>query len=486
MEAIQKFLLSIVEWINATLSDYILLFLLVGVGLFYTIRTRFVQIRCFGEGFKRVFGGIFSKKDKAQKSGLSSFQALATAIAAQVGTGNIVGACGAILVGGPGAIFWMWVIAFLGMATIYAEAVLAQKTRVVDADGNVQGGPVYYIRDAFKGKFGKFLAGFFAVAIILALGCMGAMVQSNSLSNQVSIATSGIVPTWAVGLALAAICAVIFIGGIKRIASVAEKIVPIMAIVYIVVGVSILAINYDKILPTFGMIFRYAFDASAIIGGTFGAIIVAITQGAKRGLFSNEAGMGSTPHAHAQANVKDPHDQGVVAMTGVFIDTFVVLTITALVVISTLYTGEGVFAGMNIINADTAEAIGINRNNLMQTAVGQAFGNINVANIIVAVCLTFFAFTTIISWNFFGKQNVQYLFGKKATIVYSVIAIGFIFLGSCLENALVWELTDMFNNLMVIPNAIALIALSGAVVICTKAAKDRKKNKLSQNLDKAE
>jgi AGCS family alanine or glycine:cation symporter len=482
MEAIEKFLLPIVAEINTNLSNYILLFLLVGVGLFFTIRTRFVQVRCFGEGMKRVFGGIFSKKEN--KSGLSSFQALATAIAAQVGTGNIVGACGAILIGGPGAIFWMWVIAFFGMATIYAEAVLAQKTKVVDANGNVQGGPVYYIREAFKGKFGKFLAGFFAVAIILALGCMGAMVQSNAISSAVSTATNSVVPVWAVGLVLAAICAIIFIGGIKRIASVAEKIVPVMAVAYILVALIILAINFTKIPETFGMIFRYAFDTSAIIGGGIGAIFTAMTQGAKRGLFSNEAGMGSTPHAHAQADVKDPHDQGVVAMIGVFVDTFVVLTMTALVVISTLYVGDSPLAVGGIITDGTAALAGVDKNNLMQTAVGTAFGNMNVGNIIIAVCLTFFAFTTIISWNFFGKQNVQYLFGKKATVVYSVIAIAFIFLGSCLQNDLVWELTDMFNNLMVLPNAIALFVLSGTVVLCVKAAKARKK--AAKELKKAE
>ncbi len=491
MEAVENFLLPIVSEINANLSNYILLFLLVGVGIFFTIRTRFVQVRCFGEGMKRVFGGIFAKKDKSKKGGLSSFQALATAIAAQVGTGNIVSARGAILIGGHGDIFWMWVIAFFGMSTIYAEAVLAQKTRKVDADGNIQGGPVYYIREAFKGTFGKILAGFFAVAIILALGFMGSMVQSNAISSAISTATNDFVPVWAVGLVLAAICVIIFIGGIKRIASVAEKIVPIMAVVYILIGLVILAINFTKIPETFGMIFRYAFDTSSIIGGTFGAIIVAITQGAKRGLFSNEAGMGSTPHAHAQANVKDPHDQGVVAMVGVFIDTFVVLTITALVVISTFYTGagplaEGAFANNGTINEVVAGTAGIDKNNLMQTAVGYVFGNADIGNILIAVCLTFFAFTTIISWNFFGKQNFQYMFGKKATVAYSIVAVAFIFLGSCLQNDLVWELTDMFNNLMVLPNVIALVALSGVVVACVKAAKARKKNKGANQLDKAE
>ena len=470
MDKITEFLLPIVQTINAYMSDYVLIFLLVGIGLFYTIRTRFVQIRCFGEGMKKVFGNISFRGGK-NKSGLSSFQALATAIAAQVGTGNIVGACGAILIGGPGAIFWMWVIAFFGMATIYAEAVLAQETRVVQEDGTVLGGPVYYIRRAFSGKFGKFLAGFFAVAIILALGFMGSMVQSNSISEAIHTAVPAI-PLWAVGLVLAGICTIIFIGGIQRIASVAEKIVPLMAVLYLLVGFIVLGINVVKLPEAFGMIFKYAFMPQAIIGGAFGAAIkAAISQGAKRGLFSNEAGMGSTPHAHAQANVKTPHEQGVVAMIGVFIDTFVVLTMTALVVISTLYAGNGPLSSPE--GLALSQLAGLGKGNLMQTAIGTAFGNQMAGDIIVAICLTFFAFTTIIGWNFFGKQNVQYLFGKKATVVYSVLAIAFIFLGSLFPNDLVWELADMFNNIMVIPNVIALAVLSGVVVVWAKSRKKK-------------
>ncbi len=478
MEKVMQFLMNAVDTVNTYLSDYILIFLLVGIGLFYTVRTRFVQVRCFGEGMKAVFGNLSFRGGK-QKNGLSSFQALATAIAAQVGTGNIVGACGAILVGGPGAIFWMWVIAFFGMATIYAEATLAQETKLVGADGSVLGGPVYYIRRAFKGTFGKLLAGFFAVAIILALGFMGAMVQSNSIANSVSDATSGFVPTWAIGIVLAAVCAVIFIGGVNRIAAVAEKVVPIMAVVYLLIGLVVLGFNFTKIPATFGMIFKYAFVPQALLGGAFGAgIKAAISQGAKRGLFSNEAGMGSTPHAHAQADVKTPHEQGIVAMIGVFIDTFVVLTITALVTISTLYTEGGLLGSSEALAANKASGAIVN-SNMMQTAIGEVFGSRMAGNILVAICLTFFAFTTIIGWNFFGKQNIQYLFGKKATVVYSVLAVGFIFLGSVLKNDLVWGLTDMFNNLMVIPNVIALAFLSGIVVKCVKsgyAAKKERKN----------
>ena len=456
-ESIESTLYPIVCNINTYLSNYILVFLLIGVGLWYSIKTRFVQLRCFKEGWNSVFGNL-SLRGKKHDSGMSSFQALATAIAAQVGTGNIVGASGAILTGGPGAIFWMWIIAFLGMATIYAEATLAQETRTVDKDGNVLGGPVYYITTAFKGGFGKFLAGFFAVAIILALGFFGCMVQSNSIGSTMQTAFG--IPSWIVGIILVAICAFIFLGGVQRLASVTEKVVPIMAAIFLLGGLIVLIIRIKYVPATIGMIFKYAFQPQAIIGGGFGyAIKTAISQGAKRGLFSNEAGMGSTPHAHALANVDCPHDQGVVAMIGVFIDTFVVLTLNALVIISTLYTADGPLASGYV--GDITGVLG--KANLAQTAFGVVFGE-TAGNMFVAVCLFFFAFSTILSWNLFGKINVAYLFGKKSTVVYTVLALVFIFLGTMMSNDLVWELSDMFNNLMVIPNAVALFALTSLVV----------------------
>ena len=454
---LESVLFPIVSKINEYLSNYILIFLLVGVGLWYSIKTRFVQVRCFGEGMKKFFGEM-NLRGGAQKSGMTSFQALATAIAAQVGTGNIVGASGAILTGGPGAIFWMWIIAFFGMATIYAEATLAQKTRIVEPDGNIKGGPVYYITTAFKGGFGKFLAGFFAVSIILALGFMGCMVQSNSIGSTMQTAFG--IPSWIVGIVLVIICAIIFLGGVQRLAAVTEKLVPIMAAIFLLGGLVILCARIKYVPATIGMIFKYAFQPQAIIGGGFGyAIKTAISQGAKRGLFSNEAGMGSTPHAHALANVDCPHDQGVVAMIGVFIDTFVVLTLNALVIISTLYTADGPLASGYV--GDVTGVLG--KANLAQTAFGVVFGE-SAGNMFVAVCLFFFAFSTILSWNLFGKINVSYLFGKKSTVVYTVLALVFIFLGTMMSNDLVWELSDMFNNLMVIPNAVALFALTSLVV----------------------
>ncbi len=458
MEKILEWLDNALSTVNGYLADWVLVILLIGVGLFFTIKTRFVQVRCFGQGLKKVFGGIKLNGEK-HKGGMSSFQAVATAIAAQVGTGNIIGACGAILLGGPGAIFWMWVIAFLGMATIYAEAVLAVKTRKTNEDGSIAGGPVYYIREAFKGKFGRFLAGFFAVATIICLGLVGAMVQSNSISGAVSGVGGFDVSKWGwiTGVVIAILAGIIFIGGVKRIASVTEKIVPIMAVVYLLGGLVILCFNITAIPTAFWYILKYAFTPHAIIGGSVGsALKMAISKGAQRGLFSNEAGMGSTPHAHAQANVKTAHEQGTAAMVSVFIDTFIVLTMTALIVITGLYVKNPEL----VATAD--------KSTMAQTAIATVFTNANtgtlVGSIFIMVCLTFFAFSTIISWNMFGRINFEYLFGKKSSIIYSILAIVFVFLGSFLGSDLVWNFSDFFNYMMVLPNVIALFALSGMVM----------------------
>ena len=435
-------LYDVVVTINSYLSNYVLLVLLVGTGLFFTIRTHAVQFRCFAEGFRRMFGG-FSLKGGKQAGGISSFQALATAVAAQVGTGNIVGACGAILLGGPGAIFWMWIIALLGMATNYAEAVLAQETREVDADGSVHGGPVYYIRRAFTGAGGKFLAGFFAVAIILALGFMGCMVQSNSIASTMNTAFG--IPTWVMGIIIVVFGGFVFIGGVSRIASVTEKVVPIMAVIYIIGSIVIICMNADQIIPAFKMIFVGAFDPSAATGGIIGAgVKEAMRYGVARGLFSNEAGMGSTPHAHAVAKVQHPAQQGMVALCGLFIDTFIVLNMTALVIFTT-----GVLDG---------KTTGIE---LAQKAFTAGFGALG--NPFVAVCLLFFAFSTIVGWYFFAEQNAKFLFGTKVLPFFRILVMCFLCLGAMLKVDLVWELADMFNGLMVIPNLLALLGLSKLV-----------------------
>lgn len=449
---------EVVDKISGFVWNNILLFVLLGAGLYFTIRTGFVQIRHFGRAWNRVFGDFSLSGSKAGKDGMSSFQALATAIAAQVGTGNIAGCATAIVGGGPGAIFWMWLAAFFGMATIYGEACLAQATKITDKNGEVTGGPVYYITKAFGGAFGKFLAGFFAVAIILALGFMGNMVQSNSISDAFKTAFG--VPAWIIGIAVAVIAAFIFLGGIGRIASFTEKCVPIMAALYLLGGLIILIINIKNVPGAFASIFTGAFTPEAVVGGGAGiAVREAIRRGVSRGLFSNEAGMGSTPHAHAIAKVDKPQDQGEVAMVGVFIDTFVVLTMTALVILST-----GVLNGK----------FGADNQNFTGTAVAQAafehgFGSLGPK--FVALCLLFFAFSTIIGWYFFARQNVKYLFGDKAIVPFTVIGIICIFCGSLLKVDLVWNLSDLFNGLMVLPNILALLFLGGKIAKFAKGDK---------------
>ena len=449
---------KVVDQMSGFVWNNILLFVLLGAGLYFTVRTGFVQIRHFGRAWNRVFGDFSLSGSKAGKDGMSSFQALATAIAAQVGTGNIAGCATAIVGGGPGAIFWMWLAAFFGMATIYGEACLAQATKITDKNGEVTGGPVYYITKAFGGAFGKFLAGFFAVAIILALGFMGNMVQSNSISDAFKTAFG--VPTWIIGIAVAVIAAFIFLGGIGRIASFTEKCVPIMAALYLLGGLIILIINIKNVPGAFASIFTGAFTPEAVVGGGAGiAVREAIRRGVSRGLFSNEAGMGSTPHAHAIAKVDKPQDQGEVAMVGVFIDTFVVLTMTALVILST-----GVLNGK----------FGADNDNFTGTAVAQAafehgFGGLGPK--FVALCLLFFAFSTIIGWYFFARQNVKYLFGDKAIVPFTVIGIICIFCGSLLKVDLVWNLSDLFNGLMVLPNILALLFLGGKIAKFAKGDK---------------
>lgn len=436
-----------IEQASDILWNSLLLFLLVGTGVFFTIRLRGVQLRRFGEGFHRVFGNFTLRGKKADDQGMSSFQALATAIAAQVGTGNITGCATALVSGGPGALFWVWVSAFFGMATIYAEAVLAQRYRTT-VNGKVTGGPAYYIRAAFKGTFGKVLAGVFSVLIILALGFMGNMVQSNSIGDAFHNAFG--MSHLAVGIVVAAIAAFIFLGGVQRIAAVTEKIVPIMAAFYIVGCVVILVMNYKALPNAFTQIFVLAFNPQAMAGGVAGVTVQqAMRFGVARGLFSNEAGMGSTPHAHALAKVNHPREQGAVAILGVFIDTFVVLTLTGLVLITSGLIPEG-----------------LTGTSLTQAAFSQAFGGFGP--VFIAICMFFFAFSTIIGWYFFGQSNFKALFGEKALPVYSVIVVVFILVGSTLKVDLVWAMADFFNGLMAVPNLLALLALSGVVAAIDK------------------
>lgn len=429
--------------VNDVLTGSVLIIALVGIGLLFTFKLGFIQIRGFKDGWNRTFGGLFSKKGDAGKDGMSSFQALATAIAAQVGTGNIAGAATAIAVGGPGAIFWMWISAFFGMSTIFAEAVMAQKFKQVSDDGTVTGGPVYYIRGAFKGTFGKVLAAIFAVLIIFALGFMGNAVQSNSIAASWNTAFG--IPKIAMGIFVAVVSLFVFTGGMKRIAKVTELIVPIMAAFYIVGSLIVIFANVTAIPAAFHDIIVGAFKPAAVAGGAMGATLkLAVQKGVARGLFSNEAGMGSTPHAHAVAKVNHPVEQGFVAMIGVFIDTFVILNLTALVIITTGSRTTG-FTGAQ----------------LSQYAFSTLYGKFG--EIFIAICMLFFAFSTIIGWYFFGEANIRYLFGAKAVKIYSIIVCICVALGSLQEVDLVWNMADCFNSMMVIPNAIALVALSGLV-----------------------
>ena len=451
-------ILTLVNKGNDFLWSFLLLILLCGTGIYYTIRLKFIQVRKFGEGCKHVFGHFSLNGEKHEKGEMSPFQSIMTAIAAQVGTGNLAGAATALFGGGPGAIFWMWLSAFFGMATIYSEAVLAQ-TYKTEVNGEVTGGPVYYIKAAFKGDFGKVLSTLFAIFIVLALGFMGNMVQSNSIGAAFTevFQVYGInIPPITIGLVLAGLAGFIFIGGTKRLAAVVEKVVPVMAGVYIVGSLILIGLHINYVPTAFMMIIKGAFDPKAVMGAGAGITVrEAIRFGVARGLFSNEAGMGSTPHAHATAEVKDPCDQGIIAMMGVFIDTFIILTLTALVILSTGVLGNGQTGS-----------------ELAQSAFNVGFGNFG--NIFIALCMLFFAFTTIVGWYYFGEVNVRHLFGNGAVKVYAVIVVICVIIGSTLKVDLVWDMADMFNGLMVLPN---LIALLGCLAIVRKLTKKSEKSK---------
>lgn len=414
--------------------------LLCGTGLYFTIRLRFVQIRKFPEAFKEVFGGINLFGKRADKGGMSSFQALATAIAGQVGTGNLAGAATAIAMGGPGAIFWMWVAAFLGMATIFAEATLAQVFKYKEADGRVVGGPAFYITN---GLHCKPLAVFFSVSLIIALGFIGNAVQTNSIADACSVAFG-----WNklyVGIVLAAVGGYVFFGGIGRIAAITEKLVPLMAALYLIGGAAILVMNFTEIPHALWMIFKGAFNPAAATGGLIGVSIKqAVRYGVARGLFSNEAGMGSTPHAHAVAKVNHPCEQGYAAIISVFIDTFCVLNMTAFVIFVT--------------GAVDGHTSGIA---LTQKAFSLGLGQYGVP--FVALCLFFFAFSTVIGWYFYGEQNIIFLFGEKALLPYRIVVMAFLVIGAVLQLDLAWQLADFFNGVMVFPNLIALLGLGSIV-----------------------
>ena len=439
----------IVQELNSILwGPYCLIPLLVGTGIYFTFKLRFVHIRLFFAAIHQVFGGIRIFGKKADREGMSSFQSLATAIAAQVGTGNLAGVATAIAMGGPGAIFWMWIAAFFGMATIFVEAVLAQLFKKRDRQRHVTGGPAFYITYGLRSKA---LATFFSISLIIALGFIGTMVQANSISEAFNTAFH--IPAWFCGIFTVGLTGFIIVGGIRRIAYTTEKLVPLLAVIYIVGSLTVIFENWQMIDDAFRMIIIGAFNPEAATGGVVGASIKeAIRYGVARGLFSNEAGMGSTPHAHAVAKVHNPAQQGLAAMFGVFFDTFIVLNMTAFVILTT-----GALDG-------TATGIA-----LTQKAFAIGLGSQTVGFGFVAICLFFFAFTTIIGWYFFAEQNVRYLFGPKRLGQFRVLVLCFIMSGTFLHVNLVWELADFFNGMMVFPNLIALLGLGKMV---SKALKD--------------
>ena len=440
-------ILGILKMINNWVWGPPLLVLLVGTGILFTVRLGLIQIVKLPKAFKLIF--------KAENNGtgdINSFGALCTALAATVGTGNIVGVATAISAGGPGALFWMWIAAFFGMATKYAEGVLAIKYRTNDANGQVSGGPMYYIEKGLSDKlkgFAKFLAVFFAVSgILVALLGIGTFSQVNSIASSLQ-STLG-VDTKITSIVVAVLIGIIVFGGIQAISKVAEKVVPFMAITYIIFTLIILGSNGDQIIPALGMIFKGAFTGTAAVGGFTGAIVAkAIQSGIARGVFSNESGLGSAPIAAAAAKTEWPAEQGLISMTGTFIDTIIICTLTGLTLIVT-----GVWQG------EHAGAV------MTQDAFAQVLPT--AGPILITICLTLFAFTTILGWCYYGERCLEYLMGVKGITAYRIVFLIMVALGGFIQLEVIWTLADIVNGLMALPNLIGLICLSGVVVKETK------------------
>ncbi len=444
-----------------------LLVLLLGVGLYLTLALRFMPMRRIGTAFRL----LFRKSDPNDPGEITPFQTLMTALAATIGTGNIAGVATAIALGGPGAVFWMWMTALVGMATKYAEAVLAIKYREVDAEGRYVGGPMYYIKNGL-GKNWAWLGFLFALFAALAGFGIGNMTQSNSVTAIVT-STFPAVPNWAVGAVLAALTFAVIIGGVKRIGAVAQYLVPFMAIAYIFGGLAILAANYQDIPEGIAFIVRSAFTETAATGGFAGAAVWAgIRFGVARGVFSNEAGLGSAAIAHAAARATDAVQQGMIAMLGVFIDTLVVCSITALVIVTVHVPVE--VDGM--VQSLPAWASGVNGADL--TALAFANGLPGIGQWVVSAGLVLFTFTTILGWSYYGERAAEYLCGVKVILPYRLLWVAFVFVGSVLQLSLVWTITDILNALMAIPNLIALLLLSGVVFSMTRASATASKGKI--------
>ncbi|SDJ32944.1 alanine or glycine:cation symporter, AGCS family [Billgrantia gudaonensis] len=431
-----------------------MLILLLGVGIYLQAGLKLMPIRKLGMGFKLMWQGRDGKqtpegKPKGEEDGeISPFNALMTALSATIGTGNIAGVATAIFLGGPGAVFWMWITALVGMATKFSEAVLAVRYRETDSDGFHVGGPMFYIKNGLGRKW-LWLGGAFALFGAVAAFGIGNTVQSNSVAEGLSESLG--VPHWLTGLVLMVLAGAVILGGIKRIAKVAGKLVPIMGIAYIAAGVLVLVINAGQLGEAFGMIFYHAFNPIAAAGGFAGAgVAMAIQFGVARGVFSNEAGLGSAPIAHAAAQTKNPVRQGLIAMLGTFIDTIVVCSITALVILTSVeWSGGETGARLTAISFDLALP--------------------GIGEYVVTFALAVFAFTTILGWAFYGEKCFQFLFGTRSITLYRVLFIIAIPLGAMANLNLVWVLASIFNALMAVPNLIALALLSPVVF---KLAKD--------------
>ena len=476
MDGFLKGLTDVNNAVNGVVWGVPALALLAFVGVLMTVLTKVFQVSHFGHWMKKTIGAVFKDKHvtthPSDKS-ISQFQSLCTALAATVRTGNIVGVAGAILMGGPGAVFWMWVMAFLGMMTNYSENVLGIYYRRKNSAGEWSGGAMYYLRDGLGSKkgckgIGKVLAGLFAFFCLFASFGIGNMTQVNAISGNMMNVFG--VPTWVTGLVIMILVGLVVVGGLKRIAAVTEKIVPFMVILYMIGTITIFFLHIDQFVPVFKAIFKGAFGMKAAAGGVVGyGIKLAIEWGMKRGVFSNEAGLGSSVMVHSNSNVKEPVKQGMWGIFEVFADTIIVCTLTAFAVLSSglidLQTGQLMDAFSNLT-----------KNDLVATVFQQKFGVIGSGFIAVSIML--FAFSTVLGWSHYGTKACEYMLGEKWTIIYRVLFVVAVFGGAVMGDNLAWDLADTFNGLMMIPNLIGVIALSGVVAKITKNYIDRTFRKL--------
>lgn len=471
------YIVSVNNYINDFAWVKLGLLMLLGAGILLTLATKVFQISHLPTWWKKTIGGVFKKDSKATKNAdkksISQFQALCTALAATIGTGNIAGVAAAIVIGGPGAVFWMWIAAFFGMMTNFSENVLGIFFRRRNKNGEWSGGPMYYLRDGLGSKkgckhIGKILAVLFSIFAILASFGIGNMGQVNKITINIqsaffgdnTLGTVAGIPTTSllIGIALVIIGGLIIIGGLQRIASVAERVVPFMAILYVVGSLAIFFINIDQVGAIFSSIFKFAFGVEAAVGGVAGATIkTVITQGCKRGVFSNEAGLGSSVLVHSSSNVKEPVTQGMWGIFEVFFDTMIVCTMTAIVVLSSGY-----------IDLETGLAISneVNDATLVASAFGANFGKFG--EMFIAVAMLLFAFTTVLGWSQYGSKAVEYLFGEKSVKFYRVFFVLMIISGAIMTSSLAWDISDTFNGLMMIPNLIGVVVLFPLVMKITK------------------